>query len=126
MFLAMGFPLSPAVANLFLAKLEEKALSTFTNAPKTWFRFVDDVFSIIRKVDVEAFLAHLNQQHPSIRFTIEKEEDGTLPFLDTRVHRCEGGSLRTSIYRKPTHTGSYLHFESNIRSVPSAPWPCLF
>ena len=111
--LAMGSPLSPAVANLFMAKLEEKALSTFTNAPKTWFRFVDDVFSIIRKVDVEAFLAHLNQQHPSIRFTIEKEEDGTLPFLDTRVHRCEGGSLRTSIYRKPTHTGSYLHFESN-------------
>ena len=66
----MGSPLSPALANLFMAELEEKALSTFVNAPKTWFGFVDDMFSIIRKVDVEVFLAHLSQQHPSIQFML--------------------------------------------------------
>ena len=111
--LAMGSPLSPAVANLFMSHLEEKALATFHNPPKTWFRFVDDIFSIIRKVDAAALLRHLNQQHTSISFTMEIESEGKLPFLDVRVHRNEEGYLRTSIYRKPTHTGSYLNFDSN-------------
>ena len=109
----MGSPLSPAVANIFMSKLEERALSTFADPPTTWFRFVDDVFSIVRKRDAGTFLDHLNTQHPSIRFTMEEEEEQKLPYLDLNVNRCQGGSLRTSIYRKRTHTSSYLKFESN-------------
>ena len=111
--LAMGSPLSPAVANLFMASLEEKALASFPNAPTTWFRFVDDIFSIVLKADVTALLDHLNSQHQSISFTMESEVDGKLPYLDLNVHRCKEGTLKTSIYRKPTHTGSYLDFNSN-------------
>ena len=61
----------------------------------------------------DAFLDHLNAQHPSIRFTMEEEEEQKLPYLDWNVHRCQGESLRTSVYRKLTHTSSYLKFESN-------------
>ena len=39
--LAMGSPVSPIVASIFLADLEKKAVSTMENPPKLWLRFVD-------------------------------------------------------------------------------------
>ena len=110
--LAMGSPSSPVIANLFMARLEKKAFDSFATPPKVWFRFVDDVFAIVRRAVVQALLHHLNQQHPSITFTMELEAEGKLPFLDLSVHR-QDGALRTDVYRKPTHTGRYLSYTSN-------------
>ena len=110
--LPMGSPASPAIANLFMSKLEEDALKSFDGAPTVWYRYVDDVFSIVKRRLVEKLLAHMNTQHPSITFTIEEEENGKLPFLDAHIQRIDG-SLRMSVYRKPTHTGRYLAFTSH-------------
>ena len=110
--LAMGAPSSPVIANIYMGKLEEKALATFETRPKFWRRYVDDVFAIVKKKMLEKFLHHLNGQHPSIRFTVEMETERQLPFLDARVHRI-GTRLASDVYRKPTHTGRYLNFTSN-------------
>ena len=111
--LAMGAPASPAIANIYMTSFEEKALDTWPkNKPKAWYRFVDDVFSIIKQSDVKDFLDHLNSQHPSIKFTLEMEKDKKLPFMDVMVQRI-GEKLRTTVYRKPTHSGRYLNFNSN-------------
>ena len=67
--------------------VEKRALSTFHSPPKIWKRYVDDTFVIIHKNSVEDFLDHLNTIENSIKFTIEKEADHTLPFLDTLVRR---------------------------------------
>ncbi len=45
----MGSPVSPIVANLCMEEIEDLALSTSSMSPKKWFRYVDDVFSIIKK-----------------------------------------------------------------------------
>ena len=111
--LAMGSPVSPVVANLYMAKFERQALETFRDTqPKVWLRFVDDVFSIMKKRTVQNLLSHLNKQDPSIRFTIEAEENDHLPFMDVDVRRGKE-RLTTTVYRKPTHTGRYLSFTSN-------------
>ena len=39
---AMGSPLSPIVANLFMELFEEEALSLATDKPKFWVHYVDD------------------------------------------------------------------------------------
>ena len=59
------------------------------------------------------FLALLNNQHSSIRFTMEIEANKCLPFLDVQVIRKPDGSLGHSVYRKKTHTNRYLHADSN-------------
>ena len=44
-------------------------------------------------------------------FTFEVEHDGKLAFLDVLVTR-RVGSFFTSLYRKPTFSGLYSHYES--------------
>ena len=58
------------------------------------------------------FFNHINAVESSINFTMEKENNGSIAFLDTLITRMEHGQLSTKVYRKPTHTGRYLHFRS--------------
>ena len=58
--------------------------------------------SYIKRNDVEDFLKHLHTQQPTISFTMETENDNTIPFLDTLVIKDSEGRLTTSAYKKPT------------------------
>ena len=53
---AMGSPISPIVATLFMEDFEIRALATSPCNPKLWQRFVDDTFTVINKTHKEAFL----------------------------------------------------------------------
>ena len=46
-----------------------------------------------------------------MQFTMDKEQDNKLPFLDALLKRTEQG-FRLSVYCKPTLTGQYLNFNS--------------
>ena len=108
---AMGSPLSPVVANLFMEHLEERSLNTTALRPKMWIRYVDDTFVIWPhgNAELKEFHRHLNHQNTSIQFTIEEEK---IPFLDVLVRR-QGNKLQTSVYRKSTHTDRYIQFSSH-------------
>ena len=41
------------------------------------------------------------------------DQEGALPFLDTLVSPHPNNTLITTLYRKPTHTNQYLHWDSN-------------
>ena len=43
---AMGFPVSPVVANIYMEMFEQLALNTALHAPSIWKRSVDDTFCI--------------------------------------------------------------------------------
>lgn len=117
---AMGSPLSPVVANLYVEAFEERALSSSTLLPRLWLRYVDDTFVIWPhgRNTLSEFHSHLNDQQPAIQFTMEEEEEGRIPFLDTMVER-KGTSLSITIYRKPTHTDRYLHYTSHHHGTTS-------
>ena len=110
---AMGSPVSAVVANLYMEFFKELALESAPSRPRLWKRYVDDTCCILRKGDVDGLLNHLNSIRPTIKFTMELEEEGSLPFLNTRVTRLANGKLDITVYRKKTHTDRYLHFESH-------------
>ena len=111
---AMGSPVSPVLANLYMEFFEDRALSTAVNPPRWWKRFVDDTFVILKKDHKEEFLQHINSVDPSIQFTTEEQkEDGSMPFLDILVTPQEDGTLTSKVYRKPTHTDQYLQWDSH-------------
>ncbi|XP_072014982.1 uncharacterized protein [Amphiura filiformis] len=113
---AMGSPVSPLAANIFMEHLESTAIATapLECKPKLWKRYVDDILEIVAKDEVNNLTDHLNQTDDtdSIKFTFEKKEDGKIPFLDTLIVRREDGSVKLLVYRKATHTDQYLNFKS--------------
>ncbi len=76
-------------------------------------RFVDDIISAVSRNDIDILLQHLNSIEPSIQFTVERETNGDLAFLDLNVYRTIEGKLETAVYRKPTHTDKYLSYNSH-------------
>ena len=54
-----------------------------------------------------------NSLNASIKFTVEREQNSKLPFLDLLISRNSSGNLSFAVYRKPSHTGNYLKFDSN-------------
>ena len=111
---AMGSPVSPIVANLYMEYLEQKALSTAPHPHRFWCRFVDDTFVIHKEVNKQGFLQHINSVDPAIRFTVEgNKEDRSIPFLDTIVKPEADGTLSITVYRKPTYTDQYLQWDSH-------------
>ena len=111
---AMGSPLSPIIANMYMEEFEIRALSTSPNPPTLWKRFVDDTFVVIQTAHKEEFFQHINSLEGSIQFTAEDiQADGSLPFLDVLVTPQPDGTLKTSVYRKPTHTNQYLQWDSH-------------
>ena len=110
----MGSPISPIVANLFMEDLEIRAVATTPCPPTLWKRYVDDTFTIIKRSHRDAFLEHTNSIDQNIQFTCEdSREDGSIPFLDMLIIPEEDGRLSTIVYRKPTHTDLYLHWDSH-------------
>jgi hypothetical protein len=60
----------------------------------------------------QQFLHHFNNLRPTIKLTMEVEANNTLLSLDVLV-MDRGPELAMKVYRKPTHVGRYLHFNSN-------------
>ena len=65
------------------------------------------------KEKLDAFFLHLNDQSRSIKFTMEYEVDGSLPFLDVLISRKDDGTFSHQVFRKKTHTEQYLHASSH-------------
>ena len=113
---AMGSPLGPTLANIFLCHWEEIWLEKcpLQFRPLFYRRYVDDTFLLFSSQShVKKFLRYLNSRHDNMNFTFECETDDKLPFLDVLVSR-EAGQLVTSLYRKPTFSGLYTNFNSFI------------
>ena len=110
--LAMGSPLSPVLANIYMEYFEEIALGSTSLKPCMWLWYVYDKFILWpHQEDVQTSLDHINSIQPSIQFTMEKEQDSKLPFLEVLVTHTEQG-FRSSVYRKLTFIGQYLNINS--------------
>ena len=109
---AMGSPLGPVIANIFMVHLEEEVIPRLTGEVSSWFRYVDDTFTFIKEDKIELVQQTLNEFHQDISFTYEVEENKKISFLDVLVTRKTDGSFDTEVYRKKTDTNIYIHWEA--------------
>ena len=108
---AMGSPLGPALANIFVGYQEEK-LFIDSNLPFIYFRYVDDTFAMFEdEFNCNRFLKQLNSLHQSLTFTYEKKVNDKLPFLNVFVQKSNTKFL-TSVYRKPSFSVQYNRWDS--------------
>ena len=93
--------------------MEDVALVT-TNVPiRFWRRYMNDTYTALPASCCQQFLEPLNSIETSIQFTLEKESEGKLPFLDVHLEHHSDGSISTTVFQKPTHTYKYLDFTSH-------------
>ena len=97
---AMGSPLGPVIANIFMVELEKKVIPTISDKVSLWYRYVDDTFTFVKKGEVDNVLRILDNFHNNIKFTFEKQTNDAIAFLDVKVIRKADGSFEIDIHRK--------------------------
>ena len=109
--LAMGSPLSPVAACLFMEMLEDQ-FTKIMGRDTNWFRYIDDILIISpEETDLSVKLQELNHVHSSIQFTLEEEINKTLNFLDVTIIRGDD-EAKFKVFPKPTNKEDYVHFYS--------------
>ena len=111
---AMGSPLAPVVANIFMGFYESKWLNEYNfNKSKFYLKYVDDILATFDKEqDSLNFLYFLNKRHPNIKFTIEKQINHSIAFLEVFISGINNQNLTLQTYQKSTYTGLLSNFKS--------------
>ena len=120
----MGSPVSPIVCNLYREYFKQRALAMEKHPPRLWRCYVDDTYTIMKKVHIQEFTEYLNTVDADIKWTTEGEvetvitEDAdeeivwdrverTLAFLNTWSVISLDGSIKTKVFKKETHTDQF-------------------
>ena len=114
---AMGNHLAPPFAIIFMDRLETGMLRTAEKQPEFFDRYVDDCLMawIHGQEELERFLNHCNEQHPSIKFTWETSAHGSLVnFMDMSVSITPDGTIDYQLYQKQSDSGVNLNYDSAI------------
>jgi hypothetical protein len=122
---AMGTPMAPTIANLFMAGVEDRLQ---TNSPwsidsNCWKRFIDDIVMLWfhGENQLKLFLEWINTIHPTIKFTANYGTTN-IPYLDVGLS-INDNKLTTDLHVKDTDANMCLPFHSChprhcTRSIP--------
>ena len=101
---AMGSLLGPTLADAFLCHYEKECLYNcpIHFKPIAQKSYVDDVF-FSSKEHLQRFVDYMNKQHKCQKLT----------FLDIKI-TLQKQILKTSVYRKLTFSGVFMHYESYL------------
>ena len=119
---AMGTPMAPNFANLFMDEFETNLLRDFEEAhgirPLVWFRYIDDIFFIwtggeeTLKIFIEFAQTYSckKEMKSDIKFEVHYSQS-SVNFLDVTVF-MDNGMLKTTLFSKPTDAHMYLNATS--------------
>ncbi|XP_066929990.1 uncharacterized protein [Clytia hemisphaerica] len=105
--LAMGSPPAPYLANGWLSQFDGK----IKGEAQIFGRYMDDILRNIKTNQIENKLNEINEFHPNLKFTCEREDKGSIPFLDMKIIHS-GNELTSTWYTKNTDTGLTMNFHA--------------
>ena len=84
---AMGSPLRPMFAGIFMVNIECTLIPKLTEHMNPSKRYVDDTISIIKDTSITHVLTVFDNFHENIGFAFEVKENGKIGFLDVLIIR---------------------------------------
>lgn len=112
---AMGSPMIPPYANIFMHMIERKIIQKHTESKSIllYKRFIDDVFMIItRQAPLTQIQYELNNACPGIKLTWTQPKN-EVDFLDITINLDHiKSTIQTNIFQKPLNRYSYLPYHS--------------
>ena len=92
---------------------ESKWLNEYNlNKPKFYLRYVDDILvAFDNEQDSLHFLIFLNNRHPNVKFTIEKQINHSIAFLDVFISNINNQNFTIQTYHKWAYNGLLLNFK---------------
>lgn len=101
---AMGTPMAPTFANIFLTALELKLL--YTLKYRIYQRYLDDIFAVMTKEVATFFITAFNKLCPSIKLEAVTISN-TAIFLDLYIEIVDR-RVEFSVYQKPANIYQYI------------------
>lgn len=95
-----------------MKNLEKPVFKQLRFQPSFYYRYVDDIILTALVEKLPHLLDYFNKYHPRLQFTLQKQTDTTITFLDLTLINSDGFII-TDTYHKPTFSGRYLNFYSN-------------
>jgi len=103
----MGASTSSILSEFYLQHLENSEIFNLLTRHNIegYFRYVDDILIVYNesKTNIDNLLDRFNNITPKLKFTIEKEVERKINFLDITISR-DPNKLSIDIYRKPTYS----------------------
>ena len=114
------------LADIFMNFVEHRAISTFHIPPTLLVRYTDDTFCVIEQQYAEEFHKHLNSISPSITFTLEREQNQSMAFLDVKVTRTETKLFLQPFTKILLTLTDISNLTSTIPNTANLMWPKLY
>ncbi|XP_011861985.1 PREDICTED: uncharacterized protein LOC105558734 [Vollenhovia emeryi] len=105
--------LSPILADMVMEDLETVRLQKLGFDVPIFYRYVDDILTVLPKTKIDFVLSIFNNYHPRLRFTFETESHNSIPFLDVTLIKDDNNKILTNWYQKPTFSGRYINYYSS-------------
>ena len=97
----MGSPPAPLLANSWLSKFDQ----TIKGDAKLFTKYMDDILRVIDRRSTNDKINEVNNIHPSLQFTVEREKNMSLPFLDMVIQRNGTKNFRQSCIQNQSIQG---------------------
>jgi hypothetical protein len=110
----MGAPTSAILAETFIQHLEHALIwKILQHRILDYYRYVDDILIVYNTqlTNTDDNINEINKVHSKIKFTIEKEVNNQINYLDLIITK-EKDKFTYALYRKPTTTHAILHNQS--------------
>jgi len=107
--------LGPTYADFYMSHLENTLLGqNKVSNPIVYVRYVDDILAIFNSNNHVHWFVRRLQNNSVLKFTTEHMTGNKFHFLDVNLTVQSNGCITTSVFIKPTDTGTYSNFQSHV------------
>ncbi|UYV80884.1 hypothetical protein LAZ67_19002094 [Cordylochernes scorpioides] len=124
----MGSPLSSILSEITMSTIDQWICDQHPSNIFFWRRYVDDIFCICKTDSEDTILSDLHTYNPNITFTLEREREHVIPFLDAQnriISHLTASAFPLSFIEKHTYSPVPLNPPAAYKSTCVIPFSSL-